>query len=68
MEQFKRFFQQMGGSLIAAGVITLVLCGLVGAQTATLTVPVWLGIGLVCWAGRSVWLFYKWKQQDEDEE
>ena len=68
MDQFKRFFKQMGVNLITAGVITLVLCGLVGAQTATLSVPIWLVIGLVCWAGRSAYLFYKWQKEDVDEE
>ena len=67
MEQFKRFWKAMGVNLIAALVITLVLCGLVGAQTATLTVPLWLLLGLVCWLVRSGYLFHKWKQENGDE-
>lgn len=65
---FAKFWKRNGTNLIVALVITLVLCGLVGSQTATLSVPLWLIIGLVCWGIRSVYVFQKWKRDNAEDE
>lgn len=64
---FEKFWKKNGTNMIAALIITLVLCGLLGSQTATLTVPLWLGIGVVCWVIHGGYLFYKWKKEGGDE-
>lgn len=66
---FFRYCKENGVNMLIALVITLVVFVLLSRANHVLSLPGWVGVGLLCWAGQNLWRYAKWQRsEDKDRE